>query len=179
MKSQSIQASFTFHPGNKPPEIYLRTSRAWNSSTGAELQNEKVKGKNSDIWTLWNWRLQNFYKDAGRVLKLKCSGKQLVLWGRPQTNKQADMEFWPQPTKKHFLVAVPNICTQTRPHSQSATHTPHWLPPPAQAHQAVPSPQTLPQDTGQPQAQAQALQTERLMHFKSLSKTAAQSTYLL
>lgn len=165
---------------DKPPTTYLCTSWAWNSSTGAKLKNEKVKGKDSDIWTLWNWRLQNFYKDAGSVLKLKCSGKQLVLWGRPQTNTRADMESWPQSTfKKHLLVAVPNIYTQTHPHSQSATHTP--LASSASAGtpgSAVPT-QTLPQDTGQPQPQAQALQTGRLMHFISLSKTAAQPTYLL
>lgn len=31
----------------------------------------------------------------------------------------------PNKTKKHLLVAVPNIHTQTRPHTQPATHTPH------------------------------------------------------
>lgn len=118
MKSQSIQASFTFHLGNKPPEIYLRTSCAWNSSTGAELQNEKVKGKNSDTWTLWNWRLQNSYKDAGRVLKLKCSGNSLSYEaGHKLISKQTwnlDLNqpkstFWLLfPTSTHKLVPTPS-----------------------------------------------------------------------
>lgn len=57
-KAFKLALRFTQEP-DKPPKIYLCTSCAWNSSTGAELQNEKVKGKNSDIWTL-KWEVAEF-----------------------------------------------------------------------------------------------------------------------
>lgn len=99
---------------------------AGRGSTGSQLQNEGPE-EGTVTFGHWHWRLQNSYRDAGRLLKLKCAGKQLVLGGRPQARKQAEMDSWPQPTKKHLLVAVPKFIPRPAPHPGS--HPQPWLPP--------------------------------------------------